>query len=420
MSQEDPTITEVAQTVELLRGEVKGATLEPDTKARIMEYIENDEKRNQATLLAEKRADGLEEAIGTQKALIDELKTENEALPEMRGELKALEALIAQRGGQTEKGDAWKEEGEYAGLMTFAQKGLTGLNDETKALMRSDVDTDGGFLVPTEMDTNLQKEIVELDPIRPLARVRTIGAKAIEMPVRTDIPRATFEGEAALNAEDNSTYRLVTAVPYRQTITIPATMDLIMNSAFDIERELQDDAGIGFAEGEGQGFTTGTGVKEPEGVTQNPTVISTVDTFSIGGTDHAIASKFIEITGELKVGYNAVYNIHRRTLAKIRTLRDTQGRFLWQPGLNGPVGNTLNGFPYVLTPSMSPWDSIGGDAVIFGDWSRGYTIIDRVGMSVIRDNVTKKGQAIIEFTMHRWLTGIVTIPEAFRMLRAAA
>ena len=185
-----------------------------------------------------------------------------------------------------------------------------------------DVDTSGGFLVPTQMENNIIKEIVEIDPVRAQARVVTIGAKAVEMAVRTTIPRGFYEGEAELAKEAISGYRLVTATPHRQSVIIPTTMDMLMNSAFDMEAQLIGDAGEGFAEGEGINFMVGPGEKTPQGITQNPTIVSG----AVGGTIDPVASptnfatQVIQLTGELKVGYNAMYALHRRTLAYLRTL----------------------------------------------------------------------------------------------------
>lgn len=426
----DPATPEkIMEAVTAFREDVAGIrkhALTPDEKARILTVLDRQEDDNQKRLLAEKRADNLEASIAEQKAKIEELTTKAVTADALKAELNALEALIAQRPGHDASDPkAWKQADEYKALQSWAQKGRTEMDSELKALMRSDVDVAGGFLAPTEFDNALIKEIVELDPIRSLARVTVIGSKAIEMAVRTDIPRATYEGEAVAASEDGSTYRLVTATPYRQTLKIPITLDLLMNSAFDMESELMGDARVGFAEGEGQGFVAGTGHKVPEGVTQNATVIANLtvgtDLSAIDTTDATeFADAIIAITGELKVGYNATYLMHRRTMARIRQLRDAVGgQFLWQPGLNGPVSNTINGYPYVLTPSLSPWDSVGGDIMLFGDFSRGYRIIDRTGLAIVRDDVTRAGEAIVLFVMHRWNTGIVTVPEAFRMMRRA-
>ena len=131
------------------------------------------------------------------------------------------------------------------------------------------------------------------------------------------------------------------------------------------------------------------------------------------------ADAIILLTGDLKVGYQPSYMLNRRTLAVIRTFKSTTGQFLWQPGLNGPVANTLNGFPYALANSV-PDIANSAYSMAFGDFMRGYTIIDRTGMEIIRDQFTLKKKAIIEFTLHRWTTGQVTLPEAIKLLQIKA
>jgi HK97 family phage major capsid protein len=421
----ESTPEQIMEAVTLLRSEVssiEAKSLDTDVKERVLTVLDAHEEMNQKSLLAAKRSENLEAAIGEQKERIDQLTTDAQQTVTLRDEVKSLEALMAQRPGNHNDKSAYKDEAEYKALTAWSMR-PDALSQEQKADMRTDVDTAGGFLAPSEFDAALQKEIVEIDAVRSLARVKTIAAKALEMAVRTDIPRALYEGEAEAAVEDISAYRLATVVPYRQTVVVPTTLDMLMNGAFDMESELVSDAGEGFAEGEGQGFVSGTGFKQPEGVTSNATVVANM---AIGGNlsavntgdDTIFADAIIEITGKLKVGYNPAYNFHRRTLSRIRQLRDAVGgQFLWQPGLNGPVSNTLNGFPYILTPALDPWDTSTGDVMLFGDWARGYTIVDRTGLSIVRDEFTKANQAIIKFTLHRWNTGIVTIPEAFQMMR---
>jgi len=408
--------------------EVRKHALLGEEKERILGLLEKQEDANQKAVLLAKRTDNLETEIAEQKEKIDELTTKAVSADHLAEELKNLEALIAQRpGNEGEAKDAWKDSEEYKALASWAEKSYIQLAEEQKATLRTDVDTAAGFLAPAEMDSMLMKEIVELDPIRSLARVKTIASKAVEMAVRTDIPRATFEGEAEENQEDIGAYRLVTATPYRQSISIPITLDMIMNGNWDMESELVEDAALGFAEGEGQGFISGSGHKEPEGITGNADVVAAMS--AAGATNLSavttatpadFADAIIAITGELKVGYNASYVMHRRTLAAIRQLRDTNGQFLWQPGLNGPVSNSINGFSYALSPTMDPWDTSSGNFLLFGDFGRGYTIVDRTNLSIVRDEVTRARKAIIVFTLHRWTTGIVTVPEAIRMARRVA
>ena len=212
--------------------------------------------------------------------------------------------------------------------------------------------------------------------------------------------------------------------PFRQTYTVPITMDMLMDAAFDMEAEIASDAAEAFAFGEGAGFVSGSGHKEPAGFIANANLQAAArETDASGVLD---PEALILLTGDLKVGYDPVYILSRRTMALIRTFRgdaasggDEAGQFLWQPGMSGPVAATLNGFPYILANSM-PDVSAGNFAVAFGDFRRGYTIVDRTGMTVVRDEFTEKRKGIVEFTMNRWNTGQVTLEEPIKLLQIKA
>jgi len=324
-------------------------------------------------------------------------------------------------------GPDFKESEEYKSLHQWIQRPDL-VSAEQKATLRTDTDNAAGFLVPAALDSVLLKEIVELDSLRSFARTRTIGVKTLDMPVRNGIPTATYEGEAGSADESLSNYRMVSVTPFRQTVVIPVTMDMLMNGGFDIESEIRGDVAESFALGEGQGFVTGTGVKQPEGFTQNASVIATAaagtDLSAIDpSTDATFADAIIAMPGEVKTGYSGTYGFTRRTIARIRQLRDGNGAFLWQPaiGMTGANPNTINGYPYVELPSLGDHDTgtTGECFGVFADFARGYSIVDRTGVSVVRDEVTAANQAIIKLTFHRWNTGIVTIPEAYKLLLAA-
>lgn len=357
--------------------------------------------------------DGFEDA--NQKASLAANQKTKEA-DELKERFDALEIELA-HVNKGEKNVNYKDSPQYKAMVKYCQVGDE-ITREEKALLRTDSDVSGGYLVDDpEFDNQITKKITEISNIRQVARVRTVGKKMFEMPVRNTIPVATYEGEADAGDDSTSTYENETLMAFRQTFTAPITMDMLMDSNFNMESELMGDAGEAFAVGEGSGFVNGTGVKQPEGFLVNSVVLAAAKDTAGSGT--ISADDMILLTGDLKTGYNPWYALNRRTLAFLRTLKSTDGVFLWQPGMNGPVANTINGFPYLIANDM-PDIAIGNKPVAFADFQRGYTIIDRTGISVVRDELTQKRKAIVEFTFHRWNTGKVTLPEAFQLLNVKA
>ncbi len=352
-----------------------------------------------------------------QKVALDANQQKKE-LEEMTERCNALEISVAQ-SGNGKKNLNYKDNPEYKALNRFCQVGEgRDLSEEHKALLRTDSDVEGGFLVDDpEFDNVILKKITEISNIRQVARVRTVGNKSLEIPVRNNLLVATYEGEADTGDDSTSDYSNETLTTFRQTVTVPITKDMLMDSAFDMESEIMSDAGEAFAQGEGNGFVVGSGFKVPEGFMNNADILAGSRAGASGGA--LIADDVILLTGDLKVGYNPMYGLNRRTLATLRTLKSTDGVFLWQPGMNGPVANTLNGFSYIILEDM-PDIAATARPIVFADFQRGYTIVDRTGISLIRDELTQKRKAIVEFTINRWNTGKVTLPEAFKTLTITA
>lgn len=406
------------EAVVALQAEVKSGRADQEKLEQISKDLDSFEEKfnqpmTQAAELAKTQTDEL-------KSLHEKLEESGTGATEAKTRIEALELQLA-RNSSPNVTD-YTETDEYKALAEYCVKGATlpWENDERKALLRTDVSADGGYLAPGEMDTALTKKITELDPIRSIARVRTISAKSLEMAIRTRIPVAEYEGEAETGTDDASTYENVTVVPYRQTFTVPITWDMLQDSAFSMESEITSDAAEAFAFGEGKGFVTGNGDKQPQGFSTHADLVAAARITAATGVLDPEA--LILLTGDLKDGYDPVYVLNRRTLALIRTFRtdavnaaDQAGVFLWAPNMNGPVASTINGFRYVIANSMADV-SAGNEAVAFGDFRRAYTIIDRTGFSVIRDEVTQKRKAIVEFTINRWNTGQVTLQEPIKLL----
>lgn len=347
------------------------------------------------------------------QAVVKENETRKAEKDDLDIRFKDIELELAKKTA-TGNDPNWRDGDEFKAFNAMCAKGIEGLDQEQKQLLRTDQDISGGFLVPTELDTELRKLIIEIDAIRSVARVRTMSVKTLEIPVRTSIPTATFEGEAENDTKDTSAYGSESVTAFRQSVTVPATMDLINDSAFNIESEISMDVATSFAEGEGKNFITGDGFKKPKGFLADARITDNArDSVNSGTLD---ADDILLLTGDLKSGYDPTFILNRRTLAFIRTLKSTTGQYLWQPGINGVVSNTLAGEPYLIANNM-PDIADNAFPVAFGDFRRGYEIYDRTGTTVIRDNVTRKQAAIIEWTFHRWLTGQVIIAEAITALK---
>jgi HK97 family phage major capsid protein len=420
---DEKTNQEVMEAVSELRKEVeKKAFADPDKMDRINTVLDGYEEKNQKLVLVEQAGKNHERAIEELKeARTEEKEADEKQRVELKAQITDLETEVA-RGIDRQHADdpeSYKKSEEYKSLNIFCKGGENSMTPEQKVLLRTDSAVDGGILAPSELDNQIMKKIVEIDPIRSIARVRTISSKSMEMAIRSSIPTATYEGEAEAGADSVSQYESVTVTPYRQTHTSPITKDMLMDAAFDMDSEIASDSAEAFGFGEGAGFVLGDAFKKPEGFMQNAIILAATQTGTTGTAGVIPAVDVILLTGKLKTGYNPVFVLNRRTLAQLRSQVSTTGQFLWMPGLNGPVANSLAGFPYAVANTMAD-EANNSYSLAFGDFRRGYTIVDRTGMSVVRDEFTLKKKAIVEFTMNRWNTGIVTLPEAIKVTKTPA
>ncbi len=403
----------------------KDKTTVEDVKAAVDEMRKTVEKYGQESAEYKEKAEVVEKTLKedekTHQKLTADIADAAKKVLETEERIKDLELEIV-KGANTANVN-YKELPEYIALQSWAKGGEKALElEQIKLLteqktMRMDDATAGGYLSTTELDTTIIKKITEISPVRQVARVKTVSKKTLEIVVRNSIPVATYEGEAVGGSQSQSAYGNEQLTTNRLTTIVPFTMDLLMDSNWDLETEINADVVEAFAFKEGNKFVLGDGVKKPEGFLINVTVVADARESASSGTIDG--DDLILLTGDLKVGYNPMYGFNRQTLAFLRTLKGSDGHYIWQAGLAPNVPNTLNGEPYSVFQDM-PNIAANALSVVYADFLRGYTITDRTGMLMIRDEITLAAQAIVKITFHRWNTGQVTLSEAFKLLKVKA
>lgn len=380
------------------------------------EYKERSEKIEAALVLFDEN---------NQKAVLESQRKEKEA-EETKERLDSLEISFA-KGGTNEKGN-YKETPEYKALNSFfkfgtkmAPEGQSMTLDEIKTL-RTDIDTAGGYLVLPETDNVITKEIIELSPVRSVARVRTVSKKTLDMPIRSGVPEAFYEGEAETGQQGQSDHKSESVNAFRLTVQVPVTFDQLMDSSFDMESEISSDVALGMAQKEGNRMVLGNNIKQPQGFMTSATLQTAARESTVTGGIAAV--DLINLTGDLKFGQNPMFAFNRQTLATIRGLQTTNGMLIFHAGsfdggMGGSRPNIIAGEPYAIMQDMASL-SAGNFSVIYADFRRGYVIIDRTGLAVIRDDVTQALNNIVLLTFHKYNTGQIVLEEALKYLKIKA
>jgi HK97 family phage major capsid protein len=129
-----------------------------------------------------------------------------------------------------------------------------------------------------------------------------------------------------------------------------------------------------------------------------------------------LADRLIDLVYKLRAPYRmgATFAMNSLTAAGVRKLKDANGQYHWQPGLQAGQPDRLLGFPLAIWEQM---DDIGATKfpIAFGNFRRGYTLVDRTTLRITRDNVTAIG--FVKFYIRRREGGIVTNCDAIKWLR---
>lgn len=340
--------------------------------------------------------------------LVDKIEKSISELTEKQAELETKLAR-PDLGGLDPRSDKEKLQEKQA-FDQFLRKGAIE-PQLVKALTRGD-DTTGGYLAPVEMVAEMIKKEVEFSPIREHASIRTTSRHAIKIPKRTGSHAASWVGETATRSETTGTAFGMEEIPTHEMYALVDVSKLDLEDAdFDLEGYLMDEFAEQFGVAEGTAFVSGNAVAKPEGLL-TPSGVSTTNSGSAGAFT---ADGLMDLFYAVKEAYarNGKWLARRASVGAIRKLKNGSGDYLWAAGLAGGQPATILDKPIVECIDM-PAIASAAEAAIFGDLKRGYQIVDRLDMEVLRDPYTQASSGLVRFHARKRVGGQVINDEAFR------
>lgn len=342
-------------------------------------------------------------------------ETQLAGIAEMRTQLADLETRMNRPGtsGGNNTGEISLERRAFANFLRLGDNRMDA--EETRALIVSD-DSKGGFLAPAEFQAEIIRGIVEISPIRQAVRVGSTSAGSVILPKLTGRPTATWVGEDEERDETTMTYGQIEIPIHELACYIDVSLRLLEDSAINVESEISTELSQEFAVKENSAFSNGDGAKQPFGIQRVPGIAEIVN----GSASAVNADKLIGLMYAMPQQYrnNGSWLMNGTTLGIIRTLKDTQGNYLWQPSLQAGQPSTLLGRPVIEDPTM-PDIANGTFPIMYGDFSKAYRVYDRVGMSVLRDPYTQARKGLVRFHARRRVGGGPVLAEALRKLKMA-
>lgn len=345
----------------------------------------------------------------------------------------ALQSLAALRGRPTAQSFRTADEvrAYKADFLAYARTGADrALAARVEQDMSVSVDADGGYLVPSDMTGRIALRIFDLSPIRQIAFVQPTTASELEGLADNDQAEFGWTGETEPRPETATPRLGKWIIAAEEAFAQPkVTTKLLADAAVDVEAWLIAKVGDRMARGEGDAFINGNGIKKPRGFCTYTTAPTADEARAWGvlqhwntGVNAAFAASnpadiLIDVIESVKSGYrDAARWVTRRSVTSlIRKFKEsTTNAYLWQPGLQAGQPATLLGYPVTMAEDM-PALAAGSLSLAFGNFAAGYTIVDRAGMTVLRDPYTEKG--FVKFYTTRRVGGGVTNSEAIKFVR---
>ncbi|MGQ4272458.1 phage major capsid protein [Terrihabitans sp. B22-R8] len=376
-----PSSTEVVEAYDTFMRAFEGYR---DANDERLAEIEN---RLTADPVTEEKLARIDAALDRQKDVLDQLV--------LKGRRPAI-------GGDPDRISPMAREHKSA-FETYVRRG------DTSAILRLDgkslsvgSGTEGGYFVPEETEREIGHRLAASSPIRAIAGIRTISSSVYRKPFATGGFATGWVGETEVRTQTVTPTLAEIEFPAMELYAMPAaTQALLDDAAIDLDRWIAEEVDTAFAEQESAAFINGDGDKKPRGFLNPPKVAE--ENWSWGhigyvatGADGEFGApspsdQLVDLVYALKAGYrqNARFVMNRRTQAAVRKLKDADGRYLWLPPAQPGGAASLLGFAVTEAEDMP---DIAADSfpIAFGDFRRGYLVVDRLGVRVLRDPYSAK------------------------------
>lgn len=272
-------------------------------------------------------------------------------------------------------------------------------------VLQEGVDADGGYLVPEEYDHRLIDVLSEENIMRRLGHIITTSGEH-KINIAATKPAAAWIEEGGALTFGDATFSQILLDAHKLHVAIKVTEELLYDNAFGLENYIIQQFGKALANAEEDAFLNGTGVGQPLGLfAETGGGTAAVSSSALTGDD------VINLVYSLKRPYRkkASFIMNDQVIATIRTIKDNNGAYMWQPALTAGEPDKLLGYS-VYTSPFCPVDKIA-----FGDYSY-YNIGDRGTRSFKQLTELFAGNGMIGYVAKERVDGKLILPEAVQIL----
>ncbi|EEE43300.2 phage major capsid protein [Roseibium alexandrii] len=298
---------------------------------------------------------------------------------------------------------------------------------DVEASLNKGTDSEGGYLAPVEWDRTITGKLIEVSPMRQVASLQQISGTTYRKVFNLRGTASGWVGETAARPETDTASIAEMPIATGEIYAKPAaTQQLLDDAEIDAETWLAGEVETEFAFQESNAFIAGDGANKPHGfltfadgaANANRNPLGPIKAVPAAASADVTSDELLDVIYALPSVYtqNARWVMNRTSLGTIRKLKDGQGNYLWQPSAQAGQPATLHGYPVSEMAGM-PDMAANALSIAFGDFRRGYLIVDRVGIRVLRDPYTNKPYVLF-YTTKR-VGGSVIDPQALKVIKHA-
>lgn len=301
---------------------------------------------------------------------------------------QAEDVYQRENGGAPAGAAATKESPEYRRAFgEYLIGGMNGLSPESRALIEKRDSISGltaGVLIPTDLASSIEIALKSYGGMFEAGQIITTsrGGDLTFPTVNDTAAKATIVAEYDQSTRRTPTFGSVVLKAYTyRTPIIPVSLELLQDSAFDLDSLLSQLLSDSFGRGVNEHLTIGTGTGQPKGIV---TAATALDENAAAGS--ISLDDIIALIAGVDANYakRGKFMFNHKTLWQLAKIKDENGQFIWQENARVGQPGTLFGKQYIINDDVQDIGA-GNASVLFGDLSK-YKIRLVKGFRVIRLN----------------------------------
>ena len=398
--------------------------------------IKEIEAKGAADPLLDDKIAKIEKEMDAKQARLDQfelsMKRQSRTVTDQHGNEVNLDAkalhwvnMVAKsRGTRVEQFGASDLDSYKSAFVHFLRKGEEIMGADERKALSVGTDPDGGYVVHPDLSGQIVTKVFETSPMRAYASIQVISTDALEGLFDLEEASSGWVGETDARSETGTPQLGKWRIPVHELYAKPkATQKILDDAEINLEAWLAGKVSEKFARDEAAAFVAGNGINKPRGFlsyADGTTLPGTIERINTGANGAFAAAPnggdaLIDALYGLKAQYraNATWFMNRATTKLARKLKDSDGAYLWSPGIAAGQPATLLGYPVAAFEDM-PDPATGSLSIAVGDMRAAYQIVDRVGIRTLRDPFSAK--PYVEFYTTKRVGGDVVNFEALKLI----